>query len=259
MVWWEWPLVFGMPTIATIVAVILGLLLGKFLTSDRKKKINWWSFPTKESREGLPCIAFDQFLDMYKINPDKWNIYYDEFNKRSIISYYTNHEYQRLYWKTHRDQRRCNRWVRQRNKEKTIKESNKILTTILTDVQKDVQKEIERRQKEYDKEIERINKEKEMRQREYEMLRRYPSVPTSNNVSYNDLHNHVATIVKQEAPIAEINAIKLYPDDNHKYYYMGKPVTIFKTTDGKTFIENEEGLFEEVINCSFISATAAVK
>ena len=204
MLWWQWLLVFGLPSLA----VISGLLLGKFLTSDRKKKIKWWSFPTKECRNDRPCITFDQFIEMYQINPEKWSVRSDYFNEKdTYLSYeksYDNYHY--LFWKTCRDRRRFNRWLKRHKKEKATKASNKILTDVLTDVQKDVQKEIERRQKEYDKEIERINKEKEMRQREYEMLQRYPSVSTSNSVSYNDLHNHVATLVKQ--PVADMNTIK---------------------------------------------------
>jgi hypothetical protein len=259
MLLWQWLLVFGVPA----SAVISGLLLGKFLSSDRKKKIRWWSFPTKQCLNGKPCITFDQFIDMYQINPDKWSVHSDYFNERDTYLAYSKRydDYYYLFWKTLRDRRRFNRWLKKRKKTKTVNKSNEVLTTVLTDVQKDVQKEIERRQKEFDKEIARINKEKEQRQREYEMLQRYPSVSTANasatvSTTLHDIRNHVATIVTQNA---NTSAVKLYPDDSHQYYHMGKPVTVFKTADGKTFIENEDGIFEEVINCSLMSVTAAGK
>lgn len=207
--------------------------LGEFHSSNRKKKIKWWSFPTKQCRSGKPCITFDQFIDMYQINPNKWDFHSDNFNEAdTYLSYsksYDNYYY--LFWKTLRDRRRFNKWLKQCKKETTIAKSNKVLTTVLTDVQKDVQKEIERRQKEFDAEIARINKEKEQRQREYEMLQRYPSVSTANTSTTvpTALHN------------------------------IRNPLTIFKTADGKIFIENEDGIFEEVINCSLMSVTAAEK
>ena len=245
MLWWQWLLTFGIPA----AAVGLGLLLGKFYSSILDKNFKWWSFPTWASRNDKPCINFEQFLDMYQVNPDKWYFHYDYFNKRGTLCYYVNNESTPLFWKTYRDQRRFNKWLKRREKEQALKESNKILTQVLTDVQKDVQKEIERRQKEFDKEIARINKEKEQHQKTYRELLKGIQQTSSASVTAYSLANSTATFYTHYAPTVihmKSSELRKVRNGQSLFFINNMACTYFEADCGIPYLRDEQGNIWEV-------------
>ncbi|MBO7715392.1 MAG: hypothetical protein J6S85_17650 [Methanobrevibacter sp.] len=93
---------------------------------------------TSDYKAGKPCITFDFFLSLYKVNPDRWHL--RDFG--NSIGYKTE-EWQTfgtdVYWKTNKDRRKYFRWLKGELKRKAQEESNKVIKTISEQGLKDIE------------------------------------------------------------------------------------------------------------------------
>lgn len=151
--------------------------LGKFHSSNRKKNLFARIFKsrrTEKAKEGYPTITFDKFLELYAVNPSKWDIYYDNGVKyrlkylpiRGCDTYY-NIETTSLFWETKRDYRRFIKWKAQRELTDRNARSKAEYREVLEDIQKDIQTKMAKIEEERKKEFERIEKEREEKLKEF--------------------------------------------------------------------------------------------
>jgi len=224
MLWWQWLITFGAPALG----VVLGLVLGGILTSNYKKtptKWHPWSFPTWEKRHGYNCITFDQFLDMYSINPNKWCTQIE-------ASYTSDGVWDKavyrmpgclndisLFWATLRDKRRYKKWWLEQRKAYNHRIKAAEYKVVLEDVQKDIQIKMKEAERERKKEQERIEAERRRHQEEYEcLITNMEKLARSTKIRINDVF--AATV-----PMTEI-----------KY----KTETISPKVDNKIYIKNSQ-------------------
>lgn len=161
----------------TMLCDLTGMCLGKFRSSNRKKNLFACIFKsrrTEKAKEGYPTITFDKFLELYAVNPSKWDIFYDGFVKyrlkylpiRGCDTYY-NIETTSLYWETKRDCRRFIKWKAQRELADRNARSKAEYKEVLEDIQKDIQAKMAKIEEERKKEFERIEKEREEKLKEF--------------------------------------------------------------------------------------------
>ena len=165
----------------TMLCDILGaglvMCLGKFRSSNKKKNLFARIFKgrrTEKAKEGYPTITFDKFLELYAVNPSKWDIYYDGFVKYRLkylpihgCNTYYNVETTSLYWETKRDCRRFVKWKAQRERADRNARSKAEYKEVLEDIQKDIQTKMAKIEEERKKEFERIEKEREEKLKEF--------------------------------------------------------------------------------------------
>ncbi|MBQ3946475.1 MAG: hypothetical protein II670_12845 [Alphaproteobacteria bacterium] len=166
---------------ATMLCDLIGsslvMCLGKFHSSNRKKNLFSRIFKsrrTEKAKEGYPTITFDKFLELYAVNPSKWDIYYDNGVKyrlkylpiRGCDTYY-NVETTSLFWETRRDYRRFIKWKAQRELADRNARSKAEYREVLEDIQKDIQTKMAKIEEERKKEFERIEKEREEKLKEF--------------------------------------------------------------------------------------------
>ena len=175
----------GIAVIVSIAATMLCDLIGsslvmclcKFHSSNRKKNLFSRIFKsrrTEKAKEGYPTITFDKFLELYAVNPSKWDIYYDNGVKyrlkylpiRGCDTYY-NVETTSLFWETRRDYRRFIKWKAQRELADRNARSKAEYREVLEDIQKDIQTKMAKIEEERKKEFERIEKEREEKLKEF--------------------------------------------------------------------------------------------
>lgn len=151
--------------------------LVKSYSSNRKKNLFSRIFKsrrTEKAKEGYPTITFDKFLELYAVNPSKWDIYYDSCVKyrlkylpiRGSDTYY-NIETTSLYWETKRDCRRFIKWKARRELADRNARSKAEYREVLEDIQKDIQAKMAKIEEERQKEFERIEKEREEKLKEF--------------------------------------------------------------------------------------------
>lgn len=155
----------------------LVMCLGKFRSSNTKKNLFARIFKsrrTEKAKEGYPTITFDKFLELYAVNPSKWDIFYDNFVNYRIkyvpirgCNTYYNIETTSLYWETKRDCRRYIKWKAQRELADRNARSKAEYKEVLEDIQKDIQAKMAKIEEERKKEFERIEKEREEKLKEF--------------------------------------------------------------------------------------------
>lgn len=165
----------------TMLCDILGaglvMCLGKFRSSNRKKNLFARIFKsrrTAKAKEGYPTITFDKFLELYAVNPSKWDIDYIthvEYRLKYLpingCNTYYNIETTSLYWETIRDYRRFTKWKAQRERADRNARSKAEYKEVLEDIQKDIQAKMAKIEEERKKEFERIEKEREEKLKEF--------------------------------------------------------------------------------------------
>lgn len=170
-------LAIGTFVLCDLIGTTLVMCLDKFHSSDRKKNLFFRIFKsrrTEKAKEGYPTITFDKFLELYAVNPSKWDIYYDSHVKyrlkylpiRGCDTYY-NVETTSLYWETRRDYRRFLKWKAQRELADRNARSKAEYKEVLEDIQKDIQAKMAKIEEERKKEFERIEKEREEKLKEF--------------------------------------------------------------------------------------------
>lgn len=258
MLWWQWLLTFGIPA----VAVGLGLLVGKIYSSILDKNFKWWSLPTWHNRNGYNYITFNQFIDMYNVNPSKWITNFD--SSYVVESIWDKVIYRKseslydieLYWKTHRDKRLYKKWWKKQReahyKQIKIGEYKEFLKDVQNDVQEKMRK-IEEEKKAY---LDSIIAERERNQKAYEAI--IDSIPgvsyasgvcqvsavnnggTYTTASFCDNHYEPRYVHVKSADIRKIR------NGQYKFYINGEVCHYFEADCGIPYLVDAEGYIWEV-------------
>ena len=187
MIWWQIALSITLP----MIVAGLGLFLGKLDLLKCFKNITKPLFKSRRTyyaKKGYNTITFDKFLEFYIINPDKWDLDYND----DYIYYRTNNPYHevKLYWETKYDIKQFMKWYNQQNRNNLVKQQKTEYRYVFEDIQKDVQVKMDAIQKEHEAETKRIEKEQEENRKRYEQLmKQMTNVARASAYSSNDIVN----------------------------------------------------------------------
>lgn len=123
--------------VVILVAFIFffGIILEKVFTTNWLKGIgkNKKEVPTKFFDKGLPCLTFNEFISLYNISPDRFEIQ-EEYHP--YIGCYVKFKSSDgsiciFYFKTRKDEELYFKWVEEKNKKELLSSAFKCLTSTI--------------------------------------------------------------------------------------------------------------------------------